>query len=153
MQDHRKTMRQMRATVAGRYGDKAANTVKRWRNNGVTFLYTHEGRLRVAYLLHSTAIIEMGADVGGAFIKVNTGGWNGITTRRAIDEAMQGANGMMGRVYFTGVSVPHHRRKNRLANSAHIGVDGIRHQVEFENEILIRADGTVIPDRGPQVHL
>lgn len=79
---------------ARRIAAPGSSGFKRWRNNGWTWV---EPNGDVVYSLHRTEIVVGHAD---GSITINNGGWNTVTTKRAINEALaKGPHGRRFRVH------------------------------------------------------
>jgi len=133
-----------RYTVAEQTPYTAAGKAKRWGHNRVVYTLA-DGT--VAYRLHMTDIVLVKDwPDGTVVININTGGWNTLTTRKAIGEALGlalKARGMDGGVYTTWP-----KRKSSLPNSLRIFRNNpfeVLAAVEFTNAAVvhIQPDGKV----------
>lgn len=110
--------------------------VARWRNNGaITY---DEASGFTYYILHSTAVVTYGHRDRIAFAYLDTGGYSTLTTRKAMNEALEAIGGG----FAPGVSSGGKKSAN------------VYKGVPFERTLLLlrhkNGDLTAQPDNGTQ---
>ena len=98
----RKTRKQLKEAALNK--GARVGTIKRWRNNGVTYSKDDDS---VGFMLHNTEIVNIleSWPHGHTRITLDTGGHNTVTTRRAMNEVMVwgAVYQRKHRLYFDGV--------------------------------------------------